>query len=95
LWVRALRDETTRTYAVDLYAQLHTWVADAVRRGIASGEFAPTDVDDLCTLVLSLSDGYGIRLMLRDPTVTLDGALTAIWRQVSAALGLPDGMPVE
>ncbi|AOR36575.1 TetR family transcriptional regulator [Streptomyces fodineus] len=95
LWVRALRDEATRAYAVDLYAQLHTWVADAVRRGIASGEFTPTDVDDLCTLVLSLSDGYGIRLMLRDPTVTLDGALTAIWRQVSAALGLPDGMPME
>ncbi|KUN09173.1 TetR family transcriptional regulator [Streptomyces yokosukanensis] len=95
LWVRALRDEATRTYAVDLYAQLHTWVADAVRRGIASGEFTPTDVDELCTLVLSLSDGYGIRLMLRDPTVTLDGALASVWRQVSAALGLPDRMPME
>ncbi|MEU8976789.1 TetR/AcrR family transcriptional regulator [Streptomyces monashensis] len=95
LWVRALRDEATRTYAVDLYAQLHTWVADVVRRGIASAEFTPTDVDDLCTLVLSLSDGYGIRLMLRDPTVTLDSALASIWRQVSAALSLPEGMPVE
>ncbi|WP_245790434.1 TetR/AcrR family transcriptional regulator [Streptomyces monashensis] len=95
LWVRALRDEATRTYAVDLYAQLHTWVADVVRRGIASGEFTPTDVDDLCTLVLSLSDGYGIRLMLRDPTVSLDSALASIWRQVSAALSLPEGMPVE
>jgi hypothetical protein len=80
---------------VDLYAQLHTWVADAVRRGIASGEFTPVDVDDLSTLILSLSDGYGIRLMLRDPTVSLDRALTAIWRQVSAALGLPDEVPVE
>ncbi|WP_369395414.1 hypothetical protein AB5J72_46990 [Streptomyces sp. CG1] len=70
-------------------------MADAVRRGIASGEFTPADVDELCTLVLSLSDGYGIRLMLRDPTVTLDGALTAIWRQVAAELGLPEDMPVE
>ncbi|MFE1881111.1 TetR/AcrR family transcriptional regulator [Streptomyces diastatochromogenes] len=95
LWARALRDETTRAFAVDLYAQLHTWVADAVRRGIASGEFTPTDVDALSTLVLSLSDGYGIRLMLRDPTVTLDSALTAVWRQVSAALGLPDAVPVD
>ncbi|MEU9476098.1 TetR family transcriptional regulator C-terminal domain-containing protein [Streptomyces sp. NPDC048191] len=94
LWARALRDETTRAFAVDLYAQLHAWVADAVRRGIASGEFTPTDVDDLSTLILSLSDGYGIRLMLRDPTVTLDTALTSIWRQVSAALGLPDEVPV-
>ncbi|MFG3118061.1 TetR/AcrR family transcriptional regulator [Streptomyces sp. NPDC048197] len=95
LWVRALRDETTRTFAVDLYAQTHTWVADAIRRGIASEEFTPTDVDALSTLVLSLSDGYGIRLMLRDPTVTLDTALTSIWRQVSKALGLPDSMPTD
>ncbi|MFI9251920.1 TetR/AcrR family transcriptional regulator [Streptomyces sp. NPDC053069] len=95
LWVRALRDEATRAYAVDLYAQLHTWVADAVRRGIASGEFEPTDVDELCTLVLSLSDGYGIRLMLRDPVVTLDTALASIWRHVAAALGLPEAVPVE
>ncbi|MFC9283154.1 TetR/AcrR family transcriptional regulator [Streptomyces collinus] len=93
LWARSLRDETTRAFAVDLYAQLHAWVAGAVRRGIASGEFAAADVDGLSTLVLSLSDGYGIRLMLRDPAVTLDTALTAIWRQVSAALGLPDALP--
>lgn len=95
LWARALRDETTRAFAVDLYAQLHAWVAGAVRRGIASGEFTPTDVDELSTLVLSLSDGYGIRLMLCDPTVTLDTALTAIWRQVSTALGLPASLPTE
>ncbi|MEU4489794.1 TetR/AcrR family transcriptional regulator [Streptomyces purpurascens] len=95
LWVRALRDEATRVFAVDLYAQLHAWVGDAVRRGIDSGEFTPTDVDDLSTLVLSLSDGYGIRLMLRDPTVTLDTALTSVWRHVSTALGLPDTVPTE
>jgi hypothetical protein len=70
-------------------------VAGAVRRGIASGEFKPTNVDELSTLVLSLSDGYGIRLMLRDPTVTLDTALTTIWRQVSTSLGLPDSLPTE
>ncbi|MGA5357990.1 TetR family transcriptional regulator C-terminal domain-containing protein [Streptomyces purpurascens] len=87
------RDEATRVFAVDLYAQLHAWVGDAVRRGIDSGEFTPTDVDDLSTLVLSLSDGYGIRLMLRDPTVTLDTALTSVWRHVSTALGLPDTVP--
>lgn len=95
LWVRALRDETTRVFAVDLYAQLHAWVTGAVRRGIASGEFTPTDVDALATLVLSLSDGYGIRIMLRDPTVTLDTALASVWRHVAAALGLPDAMPAD
>ncbi|MFD8543136.1 TetR/AcrR family transcriptional regulator [Streptomyces sp. NPDC059649] len=93
LWVRALRDEATRTFAVDLYAQLHQWVAGAVQRGIESSEFTPTDVDELSTLVLALSDGYGIRLMMDDPTVCLDTALTSIWRQISAALGLPPEFP--
>ncbi|MDF3301361.1 hypothetical protein [Streptomyces tropicalis] len=46
-------------------------------------------------LVLSLSDGCGIRLMLRDPTATLDAALAPIWRHVAAALGLPEALPVE
>ncbi|MEU1199384.1 TetR/AcrR family transcriptional regulator [Streptomyces sp. NPDC005813] len=95
LWVRALRDETTRVFAVDLYAQLHAWVSDAVRRGIETGEFTPTDVDGLSTLVLSLCDGYGIRLMLRDPTLTLDMVLAAVWRHVSTALGLPEAVPTE
>ncbi|PKW05812.1 transcriptional regulator, TetR family [Streptomyces sp. 1222.5] len=95
LWARALRDETTRVFAVDLYAELHAWVTGAIRRGIDSGEFAPADVDDLGTLVLSLSDGYGIRLMLRDPAVTLDTALAAVWRHVAGALGLPAELPEE
>lgn len=43
--------------------------------------------------MLSLSDGYGIRLMLRDPTVTVDTALAAIWRHIAAALGLPETVP--
>ncbi|MFJ8050366.1 hypothetical protein [Streptomyces luteogriseus] len=38
---------------------------------------------------------HGIRLMLGDPTGTLDAALTAVWRQVSAALGLPAAVPTE
>ncbi|MFI6810120.1 hypothetical protein ACIBO6_34775 [Streptomyces luteogriseus] len=33
--------------------------------------------------------------MPRGPTVTLGAALTAIWRQVSTALGLPDAVPTE
>ncbi|MFF3883533.1 TetR/AcrR family transcriptional regulator [Streptomyces sp. NPDC001914] len=93
LWVRALRDESTRVFAVDLYAELHAWVSGAVRRGIESGEFTPTDVDELATLVLSLSDGYGIRLMLRDPMVTLEGALASVWRHVATSLGLPEAVP--
>ncbi|MBL1098580.1 TetR/AcrR family transcriptional regulator [Streptomyces coffeae] len=93
LWVRSLRDEKTRLFAVDLYAQLHAWVGGAIEQGVASGAFRSADVDRLSTLVLALSDGYGIRLMLGDPTVNVDDVLAAIWRPVAEELGLPPEFP--
>ncbi|MEU8824984.1 TetR/AcrR family transcriptional regulator [Streptomyces sp. NPDC048636] len=93
LWVRSLRDEKTRVFAVDLYAELHAWVGGAIERGVASGEFRPVDVGRLGTLVLALSDGYGIRLMLGDPTVTVNDVLAAIWRPVAEELGLSPEFP--
>lgn len=70
LWVRALRDETAQHLAVDLYDQLHTWIGQAIRRGIESGEFTDCDVEATSTLLLALSDGFGIRLMLGAPGST-------------------------
>ncbi|MFI6763947.1 TetR/AcrR family transcriptional regulator [Streptomyces sp. NPDC050355] len=93
LWVRALRDETAQKLAVDLYDQLHTWLARAIRRGIDAGEFADCDVDEVCTLLLSLSDGFGIRLMLDDPKIDLAAAQAAVWRAVAGTLGVPDTFP--
>ncbi|MET7798888.1 TetR/AcrR family transcriptional regulator [Streptomyces decoyicus] len=93
LWVRALRDETARHFAVDLYDQLHTWIGQAIRRGIESGEFADCDVEAAGTLLVALSDGFGIRLMLGDPKVDLPRAQAAIWRAVSGTLGVPEAFP--
>ncbi|MFF3542871.1 TetR family transcriptional regulator C-terminal domain-containing protein [Streptomyces platensis] len=93
LWVRALRDEIARHLAVDLYDQLHTWIGTAIRRGIASGEFTDCDVEATSTLLLALSDGFGIRLMLGDPRIDLPAAQAAIWRAVSGTLGVPDSFP--
>ncbi|MFI9259505.1 TetR/AcrR family transcriptional regulator [Streptomyces sioyaensis] len=93
LWVRALRDETAQQLAVDLYDQLHTWIARAIRRGIAAGEFRDCDVDAASSLLLALSDGFGIRLMLGDPRIDLAAAQAAIWRAVAGTLGVPDAFP--
>ncbi|MEU8589225.1 TetR/AcrR family transcriptional regulator [Streptomyces sp. NPDC048664] len=93
LWVRSLRDGTTRDFAVDLYAQLHQWVAGAIKRGVESGEFTDTDVDELSTLVLALCDGYGIRVMLGDPAVSAQGALERVWGHLCRALGLVGEIP--
>jgi hypothetical protein len=40
-------------------------------------------------------DGYGIRLVPRDPTVSLDTVLTSIRRHVASAPGLPSAVPTE
>ncbi|MFF3457351.1 TetR/AcrR family transcriptional regulator [Streptomyces sp. NPDC002730] len=93
LWVRALRDKSAHHLAVDLYDQLHTWVAEALRRGIRTGEFADYDIDTTSTLVLALCDGFGIRLMLDDPRVTLDTAQAAIWQAIAGTLGIPSTFP--
>ncbi|MFG2196479.1 TetR/AcrR family transcriptional regulator [Streptomyces sp. NPDC048639] len=93
LWVRALRDETAREFAVDLYDQLHSWVGHALERGIESGEFAERDVYETSTLILALCDGFGIRLMLGDPRISLDAAKAAIWGAVAGALGVPPEFP--
>ncbi|MFI8520791.1 TetR/AcrR family transcriptional regulator [Streptomyces sp. NPDC085481] len=93
LWARAQRDPAARHLAVDLYDQLHTWVAGAVERGIASGEFQQCDVPALSTLVLALSDGLGIRVMLDDPRVDLATARSTIWAAIAPALGIGPEFP--
>ncbi|MEU6083195.1 TetR family transcriptional regulator C-terminal domain-containing protein [Streptomyces sp. NPDC047108] len=93
LWVRALRDEPAREFAVDLYDQLHAWVGQALERGIESGEFAERDVYETSTLILALCDGFGIRLMLGDPRISLDAAKAAIWGAVAGSLGVPPEFP--
>ncbi|QGV77082.1 TetR/AcrR family transcriptional regulator [Streptomyces ficellus] len=93
LWVRALRDDAARTLAVDLYDQLHAWVSQALTRGIDAGEFADCDVHATSTTLLSLCDGFGIRLMLGDPRVTVDSALAVIWGTAARALGIPPEFP--
>lgn len=93
LWVRALRDAAARHLAVDLYGQLHAWVAGVVERGIRSGEFTACDVTAVSRLVLALCDGLGIRLMLEDPGVDLATARSTIWRAIAPALGIAPAFP--
>ncbi|MCM1966474.1 TetR/AcrR family transcriptional regulator [Streptomyces sp. G1] len=93
LWVRALRDATARDLAVDLYDQLHAWVAGVVERGIASGEFTDCDVAEVGTLVLALCDGLGNRLMLEDPRIDQAAAQSTIWRAIAPALGIAPVFP--
>jgi hypothetical protein len=50
-------------------------------------------VDATSTLLLALCDGFGIRLMLGDPKVGLDGAQAAIWGAIAPTFGVPPEFP--
>jgi AcrR family transcriptional regulator len=93
LWLRAARRPELRGTAARLYERTHRWFAEAIEAGIADGEFARTDVDALADRVLALLDGFGIRALVRDPSVPLDWARREVWRALAAELGLDPEIP--
>jgi AcrR family transcriptional regulator len=72
LWVRALHDPQLARTRERLDRRWRAAIADIVRDGQASGEFAPADADDLALLLGALMDGFAIQLALGDPAVTAD-----------------------
>ena len=55
LWLRAIRHPELRPVAEELYARLHAWFAKAIAAGVASGEFAECDVDEVADLARSFN----------------------------------------
>jgi AcrR family transcriptional regulator len=94
LWLRAVRDAESKALAVDLYGELRDWVGAAIRDGVAAGEFAACDEAAVTDLLLALTDGYGIRLTLADPLLTLDRARGNIWTAIGRELGIAGPFPV-
>ena len=94
LWLRGSRDVDSKALAVELYAELREWAGSAIRDGINAGEFTNCDVQAVTDLLLALTDGYGIRLVLEDPFLTLDRARTQIWAAISRELGITGPFPV-
>jgi AcrR family transcriptional regulator len=93
LWLRGSRDKESKELAGALYAEMREWVGSALRDGVESGEFAPVDVSAVSDLLLALTDGYGIRLVLEDPVLTLDRARALIWAMVGRELGITRPFP--
>jgi AcrR family transcriptional regulator len=93
LWLRGSRDADSKTLAVDLYGELREWAGAAIRDGINAGEFIACDVQSVTDLLLALADGYGIRLVLEDPVLTLDRARAQIWAAISRELGITAPFP--
>jgi AcrR family transcriptional regulator len=93
LWCRAGRDKESRTLAVDLYKAHTSWIEETLEDGIARGEFTRCDTAAHAQLINALCDGFGVQLMIKSPSVSLDSARAAIWAIAAEPLGVTTAFP--
>jgi AcrR family transcriptional regulator len=72
LWVRAVRDPALADTRERLDRRWRETIAEIVRQGQETGEFAEGDADGLALVLGALLDGFAIQLTLRDPAVSTD-----------------------
>ncbi|HLH66588.1 MAG TPA: TetR/AcrR family transcriptional regulator [Solirubrobacteraceae bacterium] len=90
LWLRAVRHPELRPFAEELYARMRAWFAQEIAAGVADGEFARCDPDDVADRTLALLDGFGVRALIGDPAVPLERARRAVSASLAADLGIGD-----
>lgn len=88
LWLRAVRHAELRPVAQELYGRLHAWFAGEIAAGVADGEFERCDPDEVADRALALIDGFGIRNLIGDETITLERARRAIESALAEQLGV-------
>ncbi len=93
LWLRAVRHAELRPVAEELYARLHAWFADEIAAGIADGEFARCDPDEVADRTLALLDGFGVRTLIGDSAIPLARARSAVRSALARELGLGEQLP--
>jgi AcrR family transcriptional regulator len=71
MWVRARRDSAVRRSYVRLDRRQRRLIADIVREGQSTGEFArEADPEDFAVVLSGLMDGLGVQVTLGQPDVT-------------------------
>ena len=88
LWLRAVREPTLQPVAARLYERYRTWMAAIVEAGVKSGEFADVDPGEVADNAMALLDGAGLRALIRDPAMDLDGARALVGERLAAELGI-------
>ncbi len=74
LWSRALRDESAARKRAALDHRWRQTIADIVREGQRTAEFANIDADKFAMLLTSLLDGIVIQHLLEDPEAAYERA---------------------
>jgi AcrR family transcriptional regulator len=95
LWLRAVRHPELRPIAEELYARMHAWFADEIAAGVAGGEFARCDPQELADRTLALLDGYGVRTLIGDSAIPLERARSAVGSVLARDLGLGEQLAVR
>ena len=88
LWLRAVRHPELRPVAEELYARLHAWFADEIAAGVKSSEFARCDPQEVADRTLALIDGFGVRNLIGDSTMSLERARRSVAAALARDLGL-------
>jgi AcrR family transcriptional regulator len=88
LWLRAVRDPSLRPVAARLYARYRDWLAGGIRAGMESGDFADRDPQAVADHAMALLDGFGIRVLLGDPSMSLERAQRAVAERLAPELGV-------
>jgi AcrR family transcriptional regulator len=88
LWLRAVRHPELRPVAEELYARLNAWFAAEIQAGVKAGEFARCDPQEVADRTLALLDGFGIRTLIGDSTMSLERAQRGVAGALAGDLGL-------
>jgi AcrR family transcriptional regulator len=72
LWSRALRNDEAARKREALDQRWRTTIAEVVREGQRSGEFAPCDPERFATYLAALMDGLSLQGLLHDSAVSSD-----------------------
>jgi len=95
LWLQAARGEQLRPFAGELYSRLHAWFADEIAAGVAAGEFARCDPDEVADRALALLDGVGVRSLIGDRQMPLERARQTVRGALARDLGLGERLVAE
>jgi hypothetical protein len=67
---------------------MHSWFADEIAAGIVDGEFARCDPQEVADRTLALLDGFGVRTLIGDSTISLERARRSVQAALARELGL-------
>jgi AcrR family transcriptional regulator len=96
LWSRALRDPEVARKREALDRRWRATIADVVREGQRSGEFAAVDAQEFALRLGALMDGLAIQVVLGDPSCTPEGVRRISLEVAARELGFdPDVTTAE